>query len=295
MRATGAKSTGCRPRVGSDSRRSPARERYHRASVRARRGFGGASEAVSVRGWVAERLKAPVLKTGNGATRSWVRIPPHPPTPLRQRPCVSASPGHRRRAGEERRTRDAARRGDRGRAPPISAASTACTMHAIRFPARQSDPGGYHERSCGKESNACCASACVTRRAGFPRQCDRGFQPRRQRRAATRAFDRLQHRRPPSPVPRPRRPSARTSVASRPPTPEHRRSPRSSVSPNPAEPRSARSPPRSMPQSQTFAPLSIPDSVTAASTAATRAATELAPGAVGEATARLRSAARCVR
>ena len=30
-------------------------------------------------GWVAERLKAPVLKTGRRATVSWVRIPPHPP------------------------------------------------------------------------------------------------------------------------------------------------------------------------------------------------------------------------
>jgi hypothetical protein len=30
-------------------------------------------------GWVAERFKAPVLKTGRRATVSWVRIPPHPP------------------------------------------------------------------------------------------------------------------------------------------------------------------------------------------------------------------------
>ena len=30
-------------------------------------------------GWVAERFKAPVLKTGVGATSPWVRIPPHPP------------------------------------------------------------------------------------------------------------------------------------------------------------------------------------------------------------------------
>jgi hypothetical protein len=28
---------------------------------------------------MAERLKAPVLKTGEGATLSWVRIPLHPP------------------------------------------------------------------------------------------------------------------------------------------------------------------------------------------------------------------------
>ena len=30
-------------------------------------------------GSVAERLKAPVLKTGDGVTRSWVLIPPLPP------------------------------------------------------------------------------------------------------------------------------------------------------------------------------------------------------------------------
>ena len=34
---------------------------------------------ISPCGWVAERLKAPVLKTGRGASPSWVRIPPHPP------------------------------------------------------------------------------------------------------------------------------------------------------------------------------------------------------------------------
>ena len=39
-------------------------------------------------GWVAERLKAPVLKTGRGASSSWVRIPPHPPaSPVRA--CVA--------------------------------------------------------------------------------------------------------------------------------------------------------------------------------------------------------------
>src|ERR1700759_511422 len=37
-------------------------------------------------GWVAEWFKAPVLKTGRGATLSWVRIPPHPP-PRRPPPC----------------------------------------------------------------------------------------------------------------------------------------------------------------------------------------------------------------
>ena len=30
-------------------------------------------------GWVAERLNAPDLKSGKGASPSWVRIPPHPP------------------------------------------------------------------------------------------------------------------------------------------------------------------------------------------------------------------------
>ena len=30
-------------------------------------------------GWVAERFKAPVLKTGRRESASWVRIPPHPP------------------------------------------------------------------------------------------------------------------------------------------------------------------------------------------------------------------------
>src|SRR5215471_19411196 len=30
-------------------------------------------------GWVAERLNAPDLKSGNRASDSWVRIPPHPP------------------------------------------------------------------------------------------------------------------------------------------------------------------------------------------------------------------------
>ena len=34
---------------------------------------------ISVCGWMAERLKAPVLKTGEGETPSWVRIPLHPP------------------------------------------------------------------------------------------------------------------------------------------------------------------------------------------------------------------------
>ena len=35
-------------------------------------------------GWVAEWLKAPVLKTGEPARVPWVRIPPHPPESLRK-------------------------------------------------------------------------------------------------------------------------------------------------------------------------------------------------------------------
>ena len=34
---------------------------------------------IQCHGWVAERFKAPVLKTGVGASSPWVRIPPHPP------------------------------------------------------------------------------------------------------------------------------------------------------------------------------------------------------------------------
>ena len=41
--------------------------------------FGGPGRRSRSPGWVAERLKAPVLKTGRGASSSWVRIPPHPP------------------------------------------------------------------------------------------------------------------------------------------------------------------------------------------------------------------------
>ena len=33
-------------------------------------------------GWVAEWFKAPVLKTGVGASPPWVRIPPHPPAAI---------------------------------------------------------------------------------------------------------------------------------------------------------------------------------------------------------------------
>ena len=41
---------------------------------------------------MAERLKAPVLKTGSGESRSWVRIPPPPPTSL----AVAAISGEQR-------------------------------------------------------------------------------------------------------------------------------------------------------------------------------------------------------
>ena len=37
-------------------------------------------------GEVAERLNAPVLKTGMGASPSWVRIPPSPPLPPKSLP-----------------------------------------------------------------------------------------------------------------------------------------------------------------------------------------------------------------
>ena len=37
------------------------------------------NDLIWFQGEVAERLKALVLKTSNGATRSWVRIPPSPP------------------------------------------------------------------------------------------------------------------------------------------------------------------------------------------------------------------------
>ena len=37
------------------------------------------SYGVAAAGWVAERFKAPVLKTGVRASAPWVRIPPHPP------------------------------------------------------------------------------------------------------------------------------------------------------------------------------------------------------------------------
>ena len=43
---------------------------------RSRRGF---DQLQPNPGWVAERFKAPVLKTGVPARVPWVRIPPHPP------------------------------------------------------------------------------------------------------------------------------------------------------------------------------------------------------------------------
>ena len=54
-------------------------------SARAARGMdiGGhetdnAGAVSAVFGWVAERLNAPVLKTGSRESGSWVQIPPHP-------------------------------------------------------------------------------------------------------------------------------------------------------------------------------------------------------------------------
>src|SRR5581483_4348837 len=58
--------------------------RGHRlnAARRAHRGYPPRARRVKLgsAGGVAERLKAPVLKTGSGASRSWVRIPPPPPS-----------------------------------------------------------------------------------------------------------------------------------------------------------------------------------------------------------------------
>ena len=39
-----------------------------------------ANYLICLQGWVAEWLKAPVLKTGRRASVSRVRIPPHPPS-----------------------------------------------------------------------------------------------------------------------------------------------------------------------------------------------------------------------
>ncbi len=63
----------------------PARRRVswlrHAAGERLASG-GPEWEGSTGAGWVAERLKAPVLKTGKGSRPSWVRIPPHPPISL---------------------------------------------------------------------------------------------------------------------------------------------------------------------------------------------------------------------
>src|SRR4029078_9119728 len=54
-------------------------------------------------GWVAERLNAPDLKSGDRASDPWVRIPPHPPTsdrPVRGRPPLARRQfPHRRGVG----------------------------------------------------------------------------------------------------------------------------------------------------------------------------------------------------
>ena len=52
--------------------------------------------AVPTPGSVAERLKAPVLKTGKGLRPSWVRIPPLPPTRCRAWPIPSLPSATRR-------------------------------------------------------------------------------------------------------------------------------------------------------------------------------------------------------
>src|SRR6516225_7580439 len=41
--------------------------------------FPKTNHLILLQGWVAEWLKAPVLKTGRRASVSWVQIPPHPP------------------------------------------------------------------------------------------------------------------------------------------------------------------------------------------------------------------------
>ena len=60
--------------VAGEGCRHPGRSRLLLGARKPSR-FGGAVRS----GWVAEWLKAPVLKTGRRATVSWVRIPPHPP------------------------------------------------------------------------------------------------------------------------------------------------------------------------------------------------------------------------
>ena len=58
-----------------------------------RLGRGRAKRLGTVRfaGWVAERLNAPVLKTGGRASVPGVRIPPHPPSCGQQKPRRSGT------------------------------------------------------------------------------------------------------------------------------------------------------------------------------------------------------------
>lgn len=58
-------------------------------------------------GWVAEWLKAPVLKTGRPARVSWVRIPPHPPFQSLRGHCVCANVRHQRLERPGLRSHDA--------------------------------------------------------------------------------------------------------------------------------------------------------------------------------------------
>ena len=81
----------------------------HGGPVRSGRQSGQAAPCYnSVLGEVAERLKAPVSKTGMGAISSWVRIPPSPPTargrqarrPTKARRTCDAPPSRRSRVSE---------------------------------------------------------------------------------------------------------------------------------------------------------------------------------------------------
>jgi hypothetical protein len=58
------------------------------------RGYAKRSQSayISAAGWVAERFKAPVLKTGVGASSPWVRIPPHPPPSPTTKPVAPFGP-----------------------------------------------------------------------------------------------------------------------------------------------------------------------------------------------------------
>ena len=70
----------CRIRLGERSRRH---ERTGRADPERSQQKRRIAQA---KGWVAERLNAPDLKSGDRASDPWVRIPPHPPNTPRHRP-----------------------------------------------------------------------------------------------------------------------------------------------------------------------------------------------------------------